>query len=539
MSSKRLTTLLILSTTLTLGCGESSLEEAPAQESVDRCAEATAAIDVCYGKATALEFEAMCTPEQAEQVLPLDCTTPNNGKSDLIQDNWPCRNLGLLCDSVETFDDPVEHFKYGTLGAENPGMPVSILKALPEICPDLWPETGWAGWGQLLEGDRELPIGWSVRTAAGVSFAAGNCARCHTSTVRESEFSEPMVFFGGPGQQNDDMGMSGFLLRCLTDDRFTGDRVREILKARGDVGIVERNAIALLAGTIKSKALESKDSVMFMFEGDRTPGPGRSDAFNMGAIQLLGWDLTAPPHANADFGTAWLAQARPGDLVNWDGNSNNIHESNISVILTLGASEDKVDHEALDRVEDYLNTLEPPVYPFPINLALATQGAQIFEQECSSCHVRGGERFGTVIDAAEVGTDPERAKITTPELVEAMHEIGSGFDWQFTSFIPSTGYVALRLDGAWLRAPYLHNGSVPSLRELLSPPERRSRTFYRGGDVYDQENVGFVSIFPEQSSRKLHFFDTSIPGNSNQGHLYGTDLSDAEKEALIEYMKTL
>ena len=78
---------------------------------------------------------------------------------------------------------------------------------------------------------------------------------------------------------------------------------------------------------------------------------------------------------------------------------------------------------------------------------------------------------------------------------------------------------------------------MPTLRDLLEPPERRPKVFYRGYDVFDQRNVGFVSNVPGEDGRQFTRFDTSLPGNSNGGHLYGTTLSDADKAALVEYLK--
>jgi len=98
--------------------------------------------------------------------------------------------------------------------------------------------------------------------------------------------------------------------------------------------------------------------------------------------------------------------------------------------------------------------------------------------------------------------------------------------------------VAVPLDGLWLRAPYLHNGSVPSLWDLLEIPEKRPQLFYRGYDVYDPQKVGFIAAGSE-AERAGSRHETSIAGNGNGGHLYGTALSPAEKEALIEYLKTL
>ena len=93
------------------------------------------------------------------------------------------------------------------------------------------------------------------------------------------------------------------------------------------------------------------------------------------------------------------------------------------------------------------------------------------------------------------------------------------------------------LDGLWLRAPYLHNGSVPDLRALLFPEERPA-AFYRAYDVYDWDRVGFVSR-GAGAEREGVPFDTSERGNANTGHVYGADLSTTDKIALLEYLKTL
>ena len=89
----------------------------------------------------------------------------------------------------------------------------------------------------------------------------------------------------------------------------------------------------------------------------------------------------------------------------------------------------------------------------------------------------------------------------------------------------------------WLNAPYLHNGSVPTLGDLLEPPANRPTRFWRGYDVYDQARGGFISDGPD--ARRLGMpLDVTQPGNGNGGHTYGTTLSANEKRALIEYLKT-
>ena len=100
---------------------------------------------------------------------------------------------------------------------------------------------------------------------------------------------------------------------------------------------------------------------------------------------------------------------------------------------------------------------------------------------------------------------------------------------------PPLSYKARPLDGIWSTAPYLHNGSVPNLYELLSPVSERSTEFHVGSTKFDPEKVGFVT----ESSTGTTKFDTTQPGNSNAGHdMYG-DFTEEERWQLVEYMKTL
>ena len=96
-------------------------------------------------------------------------------------------------------------------------------------------------------------------------------------------------------------------------------------------------------------------------------------------------------------------------------------------------------------------------------------------------------------------------------------------------------YRARPLNGVWAMAPYLHNGSVPSLHDLLLAPEQRPRTFFVGKWEFDPVNVGYEA----GQAPGAFLFDTSIRGNSNAGHVYGTDMTEDDRKALIEYLKTL
>lgn len=96
-------------------------------------------------------------------------------------------------------------------------------------------------------------------------------------------------------------------------------------------------------------------------------------------------------------------------------------------------------------------------------------------------------------------------------------------------------YRARPLDGIWATAPYLHNGSVPTLADLLRPPAQRPRTFYVGDCEIDPVNVGCVST----QAPGAFLFDTTKNGNRNTGHAYGTSLGEADRAALLEYLKSL
>jgi len=104
--------------------------------------------------------------------------------------------------------------------------------------------------------------------------------------------------------------------------------------------------------------------------------------------------------------------------------------------------------------------------------------------------------------------------------------------------VKKEGYCSPPLDGIWIRSPYLHHGAVPTLRDLLEPVDKRPTSFYRGYDMFDPVNVGFVTQGPAAAQTGWRH-DVKERGNGNQGHIYGTDLRAEEKQALLEYLKTL
>jgi len=101
---------------------------------------------------------------------------------------------------------------------------------------------------------------------------------------------------------------------------------------------------------------------------------------------------------------------------------------------------------------------------------------------------------------------------------------------------PYGPYAARPLYGIWAAAPFLHNGSVPTLYDLLLPPEQRPKKFALGARAYDPVKLGFA--VGTSCDQQDCIVDTALTGDGNGGHLWGTDLSEADRRALLEYLKT-
>lgn len=201
-------------------------------------------------------------------------------------------------------------------------------------------------------------------------------------------------------------------------------------------------------------------------------------------------------------------------------------------------------------IQAYLKSLTPPKYPFSIDVANAARGKMIFEKTCSRCHGTygpGGSYPSRIVELKVIGTDPARALGLSDRLVA--HYNTTWFAEHHPSDPEMVGYQAPPLDGIWATAPYLHNGSIPTLSVLLKSSERPVK-FRRPPSTdfahYDPVQVGwkFENIpseispaLPPQEAR--YYYDTRRFGLGNGGHTFGDSLQDHERSALIEYLKTL
>ncbi len=210
----------------------------------------------------------------------------------------------------------------------------------------------------------------------------------------------------------------------------------------------------------------------------------------------------------------------------------------------------RIDAYAPD-IRAYLASIEPPKWPFDVDRKLADRGQAVFEKNCAACHGTYGATSmypNLVLSHEEVGTDPLLAlRATDGSEARFVRWAQQSFYGENARLAPAPGYVAPPLDAVWATAPYLHNGSVPTLEALLDST-KRPKYWLRSFDSrdYDRRRLGWnFKDLPHgkdvesDSKRRSRIYDTTLPGYSNQGHAFGDVLSDDEREAVLEYLKTL
>ena len=225
----------------------------------------------------------------------------------------------------------------------------------------------------------------------------------------------------------------------------------------------------------------------------------------------------------------------------------------------LNGPEDFAKAEAAFKdIRAYILSLEPPKYPLPIDRELAAKGEKLFTTNCSRCHGAYGVKWtypNRVVPIDEIGTDRTRFDAISPQVGDYYNKTWFSKEdvgWFSDSYkvTDSKGYQAPPLDGIWATAPYLHNASVPTLYHVLNSkarPQIFTRSYRTDLDAYDAEKVGWkVRVLDEApdaaKTEPLEFrkvYDTSKPGRGNGGHTFGDKLTDAERMAVIEYLKTL
>jgi hypothetical protein len=495
---------------------------------------------------------------------------------------------------VETHRQNFQSFKNAPVG--NSGIPMVLFRLFPELMPDIWgaPAAHLAplGFGpDTLEPGRVLPLGLGhtpsnppLQTPNGpVRLGVVNltCMACHAGRVVGSD-GAVQVLVGAPNNQFNQFRVA--VTRTVTHPAYTADAFRTALAAK-PMGwlyedpklmlqeVVERsifmapgNAEQFLEN-LKVRALGSAariNATMGTYTYNMsnapnlwTPKSGHFDAA-VGLAPLYDPALPAsalraivpPGPSEVDIMSTWRQVDRPSGQ--WDGSMPAPVHRNIGAAFGVVGSASAVDVDNAIRSMDFNHELPSPPYPFDVDARVAQRGRTLYERHCVPCHRPGND---TVYPLAQVGTDPNRVRIWTPVVLvslagsmrEACTDVAAcsnpdGTALRNEQVLRSTGgYLALPLSGIWARAPYLHNGSVPTLHALLTGD--RPRTFWRGNLTYDRTKVGFTW---DQPGGGATLFDTTLAGSSNAGHdtlEFNGSVNWARDAAalaeLLEYMKTL
>ncbi len=219
-----------------------------------------------------------------------------------------------------------------------------------------------------------------------------------------------------------------------------------------------------------------------------------------------------------------------------------------ALLPTNSAESFKEREDGFRDILAWIESLEPPRYPWPIDETLAAQGRVAFERVCADCHGTYGpqpEYPERMVPIDVVGTDATRLIGMPAEHRRFYRDSWFGEYGKLEVVEEPEGYVAPPLHGIWASAPYFHNGAVPTLWHVLRPRERPA-VWLRSEDGYDRERLGLeVATFESlpdtarDAEEKRRYFDARLPGKSAAGHDFPNQLDDAEKRAVLEYLKTL
>src|SRR5215218_2007677 len=445
----------------------------------------------------------------AMALIPLASNAGGLGSANVLTDK-----IGRATDGkpqpAEIVGDPRENFLYGSIGGENEaGLPYWILMVLPRIFPEYLPGPGgYASLGLPWEEGKEFPAGFSKKTVLfpRVGF---NCALCHSTQYRKSPGETPVVVAAGGSNTADIQGLLEFFSKAANDPRFNADNILKEIDGSYPLRFSDRLLYRFVLVPITKKRL-AEQGQDFAWTATRPRwGPGRDAPMNLTKFNFLEmpWDDSID---HTDFPAIWHLAAREQQgrgfeegkpvashtmLMNLDGATTSFRSVLIDSALGLGGRNTPYFNARIPQLLDWLRELRPPSYPFPVNTEMAARGASVYETHCADCHTSGKDnRMGTVIPIEEVGTDVERLNTWRKTgAAKLANEKVASMGFKRSPTMESDGYIAVQLDGIWLRGPYLHNGSVPTLRDLLAPAAERPRTFCRGYDVLDRENLGFIS----------------------------------------------
>jgi len=444
-----------------------------------------------------------------------------------------------------------------------------------------------------------LPVGMTRDSDGNQSWMGLTCAACHTGQI--SINGQPVRIDGGQSMINYTLFESELLAALKATytqpekwQRFMA-RLHQLEK-NTDANITKQQLAQRIQQLEARYAMNATD---VPYGYGRLDAFGQ--IFNAVAVDALSIpENIRSPDAPTSFPFLWDASHL--DVVQWNASAPNkepgpVAQNATTALAVYGTVEvqghsltypSSIAIENLGYIQKEFYKLTSPQWPESLagklDTTLIAQGQKIYQRDCVQCHSVVNSKdpsrqlSAVVIPATQVGTDSRMVnnfvdfKVKTGELegkhfalwfgkkfgaeaarLDVVMHVTTGalahHPWdslravikEFASNKTAvmddniSYYKARPINGIWAAAPYLHNGSVPTVYDLLLPAAQRPTQFFVGNRELDKIKLGNQTTEVANSS----LFDTSLPGNSNAGHEYGTQMSEAERMALLEYIKSL
>jgi RoxA-like, cytochrome c-like len=369
-----------------------------------------------------------------------------------------------------------------------------------------------------------------------------NCLVCHTAEI------DGVAYFGAGTKVFDDLWLGESL------KRMTSERWRPVLARDGEAREIAGNAHRILTSHHHEKIDSLTRARSTAFAASHVELYMRPHNGVMPAVGDVGrGDVKTPPlwHTAAKMqAERWYSDGSFHGRIPLMASSMELEKDR-----PFDALVDQVIPTIKQEFDGVIRHLRPPPYPYAIDRTLAARGRDLFYSErigCHRCHGRYDGKGnvdwpGVHID---VGTDRARLDVVSREFIAAFDNSPLAAEG---ALIKSNGYAATPLTGVWANYPYLHNGSVPTLHHLLGPVAERPRIFsVMAARHFDRERVG-QQLYADRSHARIgelelfrrfgsdrDWFNTGRTGSGNGGHDFWSKIqSDANRRALIEYLKTL
>ncbi len=247
----------------------------------------------------------------------------------------------------------------------------------------------------------------------------------------------------------------------------------------------------------------------------------------------------------ADVPAWWLLKKKHAMFSTGIGRKDFARVMMASSVLTMqDSSKAREVDENFGDVLEFINSLESPEYQGVINSEKSANGKEIFLETCSKCHGTYGETENYpnyLVDNELMEVDPylSASNYAYDDFINWYNNSWFSVEPNAAAVQPTSGYIAPPLNGVWATAPYLHNGSVPTLADLLNS-ESRPMIWRRSLEDknYDHQKMG-ISYTVETTKKDRFTYDTSIKGYGNTGHYFADHLTNQQRSDLLEYLKTL